>query len=71
MGEVDGFLVEGDHITHFVLERGHLWGRRDVTVPIGSVTRVESDTVTVGLSKDQIGALPSRRVRRWRLFGKT
>jgi len=71
VGEVDGFLVEGDHITHFVLERGHLWGRRDVTVPIGSVTRVESDTVTVGLSKDQIGALPSRRVHRWRLFGKT
>ena len=71
VGEVDGFLVEGDHITHFVLERGHLWGRRDVTVPIGSVTRVESDTVTVGLSKDQIGALPSRSVHRWRLFGKT
>jgi sporulation protein YlmC with PRC-barrel domain len=71
VGEVDGFLVEGAHITHFVLERGHLWGRRDVTVPIGSVTRVESDTVTVGLSKDEIGALPSRRVHRWPPFGKT
>jgi len=69
VGDVDGFLVEDEHITHFVLERGHLWGRREVTVPIGSVTRVESDTVTVGLSREEIGALPARRVHRWPLVG--
>jgi hypothetical protein len=29
IGDVDGFLVDDeDNITHFVLERGHLWGRR-------------------------------------------
>jgi sporulation protein YlmC with PRC-barrel domain len=66
LGDVDGFLVEdGDHITHFVLERGHLWGRREVTVPIGSVASVESDVVTLSLSRDEVGALPSHRVHRW------
>ena len=71
VGEVDGFLVDGEgHITHFVLERGHLWGRREVTVPIGSVTRVESDAVTVGLSVDEIGELPSHRVHRWPFAGR-
>jgi sporulation protein YlmC with PRC-barrel domain len=66
VGEVDGFLVDDDeHITHFVLERGHLWGRREVTVPIGAVAKVESDTVTVDLSKDELAALPSHRVHRW------
>ena len=66
VGDVDGFLVDDDeHITHFVLEQGHLWGRREVTVPIGSVAKVESDTVTVDLSKDELGALPSHRVHRW------
>jgi sporulation protein YlmC with PRC-barrel domain len=66
LGDVDGFLVDdGDHITHFVLERGHLWGRREVTVPIGSVASVESDVVTLSLSKDEVGALPSHRVHRW------
>jgi sporulation protein YlmC with PRC-barrel domain len=66
VGEVDGFLVDDEeHITHFVLERGHLWGRREVTVPIGAVAKVESDTVTVDLSKDELGALPSHRVHRW------
>lgn len=70
VGDVDGFLVDEDEqITHFVLERGHLWGRREVTVPIGAVTKVESDTVTVGLSTEEIGALPAHRVHRWPLIG--
>ena len=65
LGEVDGFVVDADeHITHFVLERGHLWGRNEVTIPIGAVARVESDTVHVALSKDEVGALPAVRVGR-------
>ena len=65
LGEVDGFVVDADeHITHFVLERGHLWGRKEVTIPIGAVARVESDVVHVTLSKDEVGALPAVRVGR-------
>ena len=64
-GEVDGFVVDEDeHITHFVLERGHLWGRKEVTIPIGAVARLESDAVHVALSKDEVGALPAVRVGR-------
>jgi sporulation protein YlmC with PRC-barrel domain len=66
LGDVDGFLLDDDdHITHFVLERGHLWGRREVTVPIGAVESVASDVVTVKLSKDEVGDLPSHKVHRW------
>jgi sporulation protein YlmC with PRC-barrel domain len=65
LGEVDGFVVDADeHITHFVLERGHLWGRKEVTIPIGAVARVESDVVQLALSKDEVGALPAVRVGR-------
>ena len=65
LGEVDGFVVDADeHITHFVLERGHLWGRKEVTIPIGAVARIESDAVHVALSKDEVGALPAVRVGR-------
>jgi sporulation protein YlmC with PRC-barrel domain len=70
VGDVDGFLVDDeDRITHFVLERGHLWGQREVTVPIDSVTKVESDSVTVALSTEEIGALPAHKVHRWLVFG--
>ena len=65
LGEVDGFVVDADeHITHFVLERGHLWGRKEVTIPIGAVARVESDKVHIALSKDEVGGLPAVRVGR-------
>ena len=65
VGEVDGFVVDADeHITHFVLERGHLWGRKEVTIPIGAVARIESDEVHVALTKDEVGALPAVRVGR-------
>jgi sporulation protein YlmC with PRC-barrel domain len=65
LGEVDGFLVDDEaQITHLILERGHLWGRREVTIPIGAVAKVETDLVTLSLSKDQVGELPSVRVHR-------
>jgi hypothetical protein len=66
LGKVDGFLVDDeDAITHFVLERGHLWGRREVTLPIKSVARVHTDAVTLTLTKDEVGELPSVPVHRW------
>jgi len=66
LGHVEGFVVDGGgHISHVVLERGHLWGRRDVTIPIGAVKRVENDVVVLRLSRSEVGALPSHRVHRW------
>jgi sporulation protein YlmC with PRC-barrel domain len=67
LGTVEALVVDGEQITHFVLERGHLWGRRDVTIPIGAVGKVESDTVTLRISKDEVGDLPAVRVHRWSL----
>ena len=65
LGEVDGFVVDADeHITHLVLERGHLWGRKEVTIPIGAVAKVESDVVYLAMSKDEVGTLPAVRVGR-------
>jgi PRC-barrel domain protein len=66
LGHIDGFLVDGDdQITHVVLARGHLWGRRDVAIPIGAVTQVTTDAVTVRLTKDEVAALPAVPLHRW------
>jgi sporulation protein YlmC with PRC-barrel domain len=62
-GHVDSFVIDGSgRITHLVLERGHLWGRRQVTIPIESVARVETDAVTLVLTKSEVARLPSVRV---------
>jgi len=65
LGHVEGFVVDGEDITHLVLERGHFWGRRDVTIPAGAVRSVETDAVTLELSRDEVGELPTVRVHRW------
>ena len=67
LGHVEGFMVDSrEHIGHLVLEHGHLWGKREVVIPIGAVARVETDAVVLTLSKDEVGALESHRVHRWR-----
>jgi sporulation protein YlmC with PRC-barrel domain len=60
IGKVAG-LVVGDPsggITHVLLQEGHLWGKKDVAIPIRSVTKV-GGVVNVDLSKDQLGDLPA------------
>jgi hypothetical protein len=65
LGRVDGLQVDPDGvITHLVLERGHLFGRREVTIPVGSVARVATDSITLGLTRDEVAGLPSVRAGR-------
>lgn len=66
VGQVDGFLVDltNEHITHFVLREGHLWGQKDVTIPVSQIDRIEEDTVYLKLDKHGIEVLPAIPVRR-------
>jgi sporulation protein YlmC with PRC-barrel domain len=65
VGRVDGFLVDpkSEHITHLVLREGHLWGRKDVTIPVSQIDHIEEDTVYLELDKASIEALPSIPIR--------
>lgn len=66
LGHVDGFLVDEDElITHVVLEQGPPWERREMAVPVGAVAQVETDEVTLRLTKDEVAALPPVEIRRW------
>ena len=46
-----------DHVTHVILQEGHVWGRKQVAIPIGVANRVD-DEIRVDLTKDEIEALP-------------
>jgi sporulation protein YlmC with PRC-barrel domain len=65
LGHVEAFLVGSGETADLVLERGHLWGRREIVVPAAAIARVENDRVTLSLTKDEVGALEARRVHRW------
>jgi hypothetical protein len=65
LGHVEGFLIGSGEVADILLERGHLWGHREIVVPAAAVARVENDRVTLSLTKDAVGALEARRVHRW------
>jgi sporulation protein YlmC with PRC-barrel domain len=65
LGHVDGFVVDDERVTHVVLARGHLWGTRDITIPIDAVDRIDTDSVTLNLSKEEVGALPALHAHRF------
>jgi sporulation protein YlmC with PRC-barrel domain len=65
VGHVDGFLIGSGEVADIVLERGHLWGRREIVIPAAAVARVQNDAITLSLTKDEVGALDARRVQRW------
>lgn len=59
IGKVDGFVIDptDDCVTHVLLEEGHLWGHKQVAIPIGAVVNVE-DGVRINLAKDEVRDLP-------------
>jgi sporulation protein YlmC with PRC-barrel domain len=61
VGTVDDFVVDPatERITHLVLRKGHLWGERDVTIPVESIGHIDEDAVRLELDKHAIGELPS------------
>jgi sporulation protein YlmC with PRC-barrel domain len=66
VGRVSEFVVSpanGD-ISHLVLEEGSFWSKKDVTIPIAQVDRIEKDTVYLKLDKQAIAALPTIPIHR-------
>lgn len=45
-------------MTHVLLQEGHLWGHREVAIPISAVTAVNVG-IQLKLTKQQVGDLPS------------
>ncbi len=60
IGRVKGLVIDPSdhHVTHFLLDEGHLWGAKTVAIPIGAVTSVD-DGVRLNLTKDQVRDLPA------------
>jgi sporulation protein YlmC with PRC-barrel domain len=60
IGKVQGLVIDTTthHVTHVLLDEGHLWGAKTVAIPIATVTTVE-DGVCVDLTKDEVRDLPA------------
>ena len=59
VGRVEGLVVDpgNHHVSHVLLQQGHVFGRRQVAIPIDAVTGVV-DSVQLDLTKQQVENLP-------------
>jgi len=61
IGRVQGLVIDpGDHhVTHVLLQEGHLWGRKEVAIPISAVTGISQDGIRLNLTKQEVQHLPA------------
>jgi sporulation protein YlmC with PRC-barrel domain len=66
IGEVNEFLIDpgSGQITHLIMKKDRLWGKKEITIPVSEIDRVEEDTVYLNLDKEGIKALPEIPVQR-------
>jgi PRC-barrel domain len=59
VGAIQGLVIDpaDHHVTHVILQEGHVWGHKQVAIPIGAASRVGGE-VRVALTKDEIETLP-------------
>jgi len=61
VGVVNQLMVnpEGGNITHLILQDGHVWGKKLVTIPVAQIERIEEKVIQLKLNKKEVEALPS------------
>jgi hypothetical protein len=59
IGAVQGLVIDpkDHHVTHVLLQEGHLWGRKQVAIPIGAGARVGVE-IRLQLTKQEVQELP-------------
>ena len=63
IGQLKGFAVDPGHheVTHVLLREGHLWGRKEVAIPVSAVVSLD-DGIRLNITKQQVQDLPPRQV---------
>lgn len=67
VGQVDELLISptDHHISHLVLQEGHLWGKKHITIPVSAIKDIEDDAVSLTMNREAIAKLPAVPVRAW------
>jgi hypothetical protein len=61
LGSVGRRCDADGRISQLLLGRGHLWWRREISIPAEAVAELTNDMVTLGASKSEVGSFPSAR----------
>lgn len=66
VGKLDELLLDPQSgaITHLQMREGHLWGKKDVSIPVADVELSDGETIYLKIDKKAVEALPTVPVKR-------
>ncbi len=67
IGQVDELMIDrkDGRITHLVLREGHLWGHKDISIPVAQIEKLDPEAIYLKLAKKDVEQLPEIRIRRF------
>jgi sporulation protein YlmC with PRC-barrel domain len=66
VGKLDALVLDPDSgvITHILLREGHLWGKKDVAIPVADIKYSDGESVYIKMDKAAVEALPAVAVKK-------
>ena len=66
VGKLDELVLDpkSGEITHIQMREGHLWGKKDVAIPVADIDFSDDKTVYLKIDKNAVKALPAVKVKR-------
>jgi sporulation protein YlmC with PRC-barrel domain len=60
IGRVQGLVIDKSdyRVTHLLLDEGHLWGEKEVAIPISAVTHIDEEGAHLNITKSDVRDLP-------------
>ena len=62
IGKIEEFLVDPSdrHLTHLVLEKGHLWHKKELTLPMSAIARMDEEHIYLNIDKATVKSLSGK-----------
>jgi sporulation protein YlmC with PRC-barrel domain len=66
VGKLDELVLDSNsgEVKSLRMRRGHLWGEREITIPVGNIDLIDTRTVYLKIDKAAVEALPAEKVGR-------
>jgi len=66
VGKLDQLVLEPGtgKITHIIMREGHLWGKKEISIPVSEIDFCDGSTVYLKLDKGAVGDLPVVRTQK-------
>ena len=67
VGQVDELLINANNmqVTHLVLLERHILQKKEITIPVSQIDRIDQGTLYLKLDRQSIEALPTTPIQRW------